>query len=179
VTSARPHSLPAARRGAARPLLLLVACGLTSALSGCAREAPTTGERIAATCEALGTWQTQSPEQRARVLTGVGGLEGEALARAEFLLTATQEAIEETVGLAELLAELTGDDSQRLLDSPACRAARAQLEGELCPLAILGAEEVIARQQLAELAVNMQERCLLEIDAEDALPLPLLDAASR
>lgn len=160
-----------------RPAALsLLAPALAALLvaAGCARDEGSLPDPIEVTCTTLGDWQSMTPEARARILTGVAGLEGEALARTEFLLTASNEAIEETIGLAEFLGELTGGDSQRLVNSPACREAIAALEAQQCPLAVAGAEDAQARQQLAELALTMQESCLLESDVEDALPLPEL-----
>lgn len=151
---------------------LLAAAFALLVAAGCAREDDRLPDRIEATCAALGDWQSMTPQARARILTGVGGLADEALARTEFLLTASDEAIEETIGLAEFLGELTGGDSRRLVNSPGCRDAIAELEARQCPLAVAGAEDPHARQQLAELALTMQESCLLETDVVDALPLP-------
>lgn len=155
---------------------LLAAAFVLLVAAACAREEGQLPDRIEVICTALGDWQSMTPEARARILTGVGGLEDEALARTEFLLTASNEAIEETIDLAEFLGELTGGDSQRLVNSPACREAIAELEAQQCPLAVAGAEDAQARQQLAELALAMQERCLLETEVEDALPLPEIPA---
>lgn len=141
---------------------------------GCSPEPAPLENRIAATCQTLGDWQAQSPEARRRVLAGIGGLEGEALARTEFLFSAAGDALEETAELAAFLAELLGEDAMRLLDSPACRAARATLQDGACSLAVAGSEDALARQSLAELIMTMQEHCLLEPGGEDALPLPPL-----
>lgn len=142
--------------------------------AGCSPEPAPLEDRVAATCETLGDWREQSPEARRRLLTGIGGLEGEALARTEFLFSAAGDALDETAELASFLAELIGQDATRLLESPACEAARRQLEAETCALAVTGSEDALARQQLAELIMTMQENCLLEPDGEDALPLPQL-----
>ncbi len=142
--------------------------------AGCSPEPAPLEARAIATCEALGDWREQSSDARRRLLTGVGGLEGEALARTEFLFSAAGDALEETAELASFLAELLGQDAAGLLASPACEAARNRLEAETCPLAVAGSEDALARQQLAELILTMQENCLLEPDGEDALPLPQL-----
>lgn len=151
----------------------LSALGGVLLLAACSQEPPTLEARAASTCEALGDWRALEAQARRRILTGVGGLEGEALARTEFLLGAADEALTETAELAEFLAELTGGDATRLLASPACVEARATLEASLCPLAVAGAEDAEARRRLAELSLAMQEACLLEAD-DDALPLPEL-----
>ena len=160
-------------RACTNAIPVMLAAGLLLA-AGCSPEPAPLEDRVAATCQTLGEWQAQSPEARRRVLTGVGGLEGEALARTEFLFSAAGDALEETAELAAFLGELLGEDAMRLLDSPACRAARRTLEDETCSLAVAGSEDALARQRLAELIMTMQEYCLLEPDGEDALPLPPL-----
>jgi hypothetical protein len=168
--STKPRRAPTA----SLPGAGLAALAALAALAGCSPEPVSVDDRAAATCQALGDWRARSPEARQRILTGVGGLEGEALARTEFLLGAADEALTETAELAEFLAELTGGDAMRLLESPDCIAARATLEAQLCPLAVAGSEDALARQRLAELSLAMQEACLLELDSEDALPVPQL-----